>query len=70
MEKTVSDGPQATLLRQKVDALRSRGALGIGISFAPLDGETVESVCASPNEALDLVARGDYEELSPNEDRE
>ena len=54
---------QAELLHEKYSALRKKGALDIKFCFAPLAEETVETVCGSINEALDLIERGEYEEL-------
>jgi hypothetical protein len=55
---------QAEILREKYLALQEGGALDIKFCFAPLAEETDESVCGSINEALDAIARGEYEELS------
>lgn len=54
---------QAEILRDKYEALRKKGALDIKFCFAPLAEETLETVCGSINEALDLIERGEYEEL-------
>ena len=54
---------QAEILREKYRSLQEAGALDIKFCFAPLAEETEESVCGSINEALDAIARGEYEEL-------
>lgn len=55
---------QAELLREKYRALQAAGALDIKFCFGPLAEETDESVCASINEALDAIGRGEYSDLS------
>lgn len=54
---------QADILKQKYEELRSHGARDIKFCFGPLAEETVESVCASINEALDAIVRGEYDDL-------
>lgn len=54
---------QAEILREKYRSLQEAGALDIKFCFAPLAEETEESVCGSINEALDAIARGEYEDL-------
>jgi hypothetical protein len=56
-------GTQAEILREKYRVLQEAGALDIKFCFAPLAEETDESVCASINQALDAITRGEYEEL-------
>lgn len=56
---------QAKLLKEKYRALQAAGALDIKFCFGPLSEETDESVCASINEALDAVERGEYSDLPP-----
>ena len=52
---------QAELLREKYRALQAAGALDIKFCFGPLaGGGTDETVCASINEALDAIERGEY----------
>jgi hypothetical protein len=56
---------QAEVLKGKYHALRQAGALDIKFCFGPLSEETDESVCASINEALDAIERGEYGDLPP-----
>ena len=56
---------QAEILREKYRKLQEAGAQDIKFCFAPLAEETDESVCVSINEALDAIARGEYDEISP-----
>lgn len=59
---------QAELLKEKWRALQGAGALDIKFCFGPLSEETDESVCASINEALDAIDRGEYSDLPPLRD--
>jgi hypothetical protein len=56
---------QAEVLKEKYRALQAKGALDIKFCFGPLAEETDESVCASINEALDAIERGEYSDLPP-----
>ena len=56
---------QAAILKEKWSALQAAGALDIKFCFGPLAEETDESVCASINEALDAIERGEYSDLPP-----
>jgi hypothetical protein len=54
---------QAQILTEKYRALQEEGALDIKFCFAPLEEETVESVCGSINEILDAIKMGAYHDL-------
>jgi hypothetical protein len=53
---------QAKILKERYAALRKQGVKDIKFVFAPLQGETMESVCGSVNELLDAIEREEYHE--------
>lgn len=53
---------QVELLKQKFETLKQAGLEDIKFIFGPLSERTTDDVCASVNEALDAIERGDYED--------